>query len=113
MYRHGSAERRLRLGSRAVHSPAVLDRARRRWDLCEVSADRDDQPAHRRGAVFPPPSQAPDDTPALVVPRMEPPPASLEAMVHSRREAGEATASWPLWLALLVIAAAVTGYVLR
>jgi hypothetical protein len=35
-------------------------------------------------------------------------------MVHSgRRDEREGVASWTLWLALLVIAAAVTGYVLR
>jgi hypothetical protein len=45
---------------------------------------------------------------------MEPPPPSLEAMVQSSAEARDATGpSWLLWLALVGVAAAVTGYVLR
>ena len=83
-----------------------------------MSGTRDDQPV-RRGAVRPPPSTAPDDAPETIdVPRMEPPPASLEAMVHSRRRVASAQpeSHWLLWVALLVlvvVAAAITGYVTR
>jgi hypothetical protein len=46
---------------------------------------------------------------------MEPPPPSLEAMIQSRSRESEPAgrASWLLWLALIVLAAAVTGYVMR
>ena len=44
---------------------------------------------------------------------MEPPPASLEAMVQSGRAGDEATVPAWLWIALLVVAAAVTAYVMR
>jgi hypothetical protein len=88
-----------------------------RWDRCWVPGIDDDAPAPRRGAVPPPPSLAPDDAPALIeVPRMEPPPPSLEAMVQSagrpsrRRDTGN---SWPLWIAVVVVAAVITFYVTR
>jgi hypothetical protein len=46
---------------------------------------------------------------------MEPPPPSLEAMVRSNRrdDGAEPRASWLLWLALMVVAVAVTAYVAR
>lgn len=78
-----------------------------------VSGPPDDPSARRRGAVPPPPSLGPDEPPAPVVPRMEPPPASLEAMVHSGRAGDEASVPAWLWIVLLVVAAAVTAYVMR
>ena len=82
-----------------------------------MSASRDDEPVKPRGAVRPPPSLAPDDAPASVdVPRMDPPPASLEAMVRSARDPGESEdgPAWLLWVVLLAMAvAALTGYVLK
>ena len=51
------------------------------------------------------------------MPRMEPPPSSLEAMVQRRSRApsspASASSSWLVWVALVVVAAAITGYVLR
>jgi hypothetical protein len=97
----------------------ALDPLGRRWDRSEVpgSGSDDDAPAPRRGAVWPPPSLAPDDAPAAIeVPRMEPPPASLEAMVQNgRRESasGGGGSSWWLWALLVTAAVAVTGYVMR
>jgi hypothetical protein len=46
---------------------------------------------------------------------MDPPPASLEAMVQSaqRSPSRETGSSWWLWLALVVAAAAITGYVMQ
>lgn len=78
-----------------------------------MPGSRDDERA--RGAVRPPPSLASDDAPESVdVPRMEPPPPSLEAMVQSgQRTAAESGSSWLLWVALVVVAALVTGYVMR
>jgi hypothetical protein len=65
----------------------------------------------------PPPSLAPDDAPdTLGVPRLEPPPPSLEAMVQSgvrRPEPKSSSSAWLLWLALVVVAAGVTAYVMR
>jgi hypothetical protein len=81
-----------------------------------VSGESDDAPRPKRGAVRPPPSLAPDDAPPSVdVPRMDPPPPSLEAMVQSnRREAeSEAGPAWWLWVLLVLAGAAVTAYVMR
>lgn len=77
-----------------------------------MPGDRDDENAPRRGAVRPPPSDAPS---RVEVPRMEPPPPSLEAMVQSNRQDArpDARGSWLLWLALFVVAVAVTAYVAR
>jgi len=77
-----------------------------------VSGESDDANAPRRGAVRPPPSDAPSH---VDVPRMEPPPPSLEAMVRSSRQDArrDAGGTWLLWLALLVVAVAVTAYVAR
>ncbi len=59
---------------------------------------------------LPPP---PDDSPESVdVPRMEPPPASLEAMVRSRPGsplAPERQSSW-VWIGLIAIAIAAIAY---
>jgi hypothetical protein len=46
---------------------------------------------------------------------MDPPPASLGAMVNSapRSAVRETGSSWWPWLALVVAAAAITGYVMR
>ncbi|MEI9949600.1 MAG: hypothetical protein WDO74_11625 [Pseudomonadota bacterium] len=65
----------------------------------------------RAGRPYLPPP--PDDSPESVdVPRMEPPPASLEAMVRSRRGSPlsvERGQSW-LWMVLLILAIAVIAY---
>ena len=95
-----------------------LDPAGSRWDRSKVSGSSDDERSRGRGAVRPPPSSVPADAPDLVdVPRMEPPPPSLEAMVQSRprssRGRESASSSWLLWLLLVVVAAAVTAYVTR
>lgn len=97
---------------------AALDRLDQRWDRFGVSGSGSDEdaPVPRRGAVRPPPSLAPDDVPDSVhVPRMEPPPPSLEAMVQSNGRSGgpEHNQSWWLWLALVVAAVIVTGLVMR
>jgi hypothetical protein len=81
-----------------------------------VSGSHDDAPARRRGAVPPPPSLAPDDAPdSIRVPRMEPPPPSLEAMVQSgqRGDSEPPATPWWVWALLLAAAVAVTGYVMR
>jgi hypothetical protein len=46
---------------------------------------------------------------------MEPPPPSLEAMVQSgaRSSQRESGSSWLLWIAIVVVAAGVTAYVMR
>lgn len=74
----------------------------------------DDEPAPRRGAVPPPPSSD-EGLDSVHMPRMEPPPPSLEAMIQSRARVEEPTGgpSWWLWLVLIVVAAVVTGYVMR
>ena len=81
-----------------------------------VSSPGDDEPARRRGAVPPPRSLAPEDAPdAIDVPRMEPPPPSLEAMVqsvgHARRP--EPKSNWSLWVVVALVVAALTAYVMR
>lgn len=72
-------------------------------------------PPRKRGAVPPPPHSA-DDAPAPVdVPRMEPPPPSLEAMIKSTRSAPAAERSmrWLLVLVMVAMAVAATSYVMR
>jgi hypothetical protein len=46
---------------------------------------------------------------------MEPPPASLEAMVHSARRtpADKSGSSWLLWVLLVIVTAVISGYVMR
>jgi hypothetical protein len=46
---------------------------------------------------------------------MEPPPPSLEAMVQSRSRSlpAEEGSSWLLWVVLVVVAAIITGYVMK
>lgn len=65
----------------------------------------------------PPPSEAPEDVPSIHLPRMEPPPPSLEAMVTSTRsKVGRpepAGASWWVWAVVALLTAAVSAYVLR
>lgn len=66
----------------------------------------------------PPPSLAPDDAPeSVAVPRMEPPPPSLEAMVTSTRpklrKPEPVSSSWWVWLVVALITAAVSAYVTR
>ena len=71
-------------------------------------------PKNPRGSshYLPPP---PDDSPESVdVPRMEPPPASLEAMVRSRPGAplpAERHSTW-IWVALIVVAIGAIAYYL-
>ena len=67
-----------------------------------------DPPAPRRGSrpYLPPPPETGDDSPdSFEVPRMEPPPRSLEAMVRRRPGSPLAPAKssrW-LWIALLMV----------
>lgn len=76
-----------------------------------MPGESDDVPVPRRGAVRPPPSGAPA---SVDVPRMEPPPPSLEAMVgSSRREAKGAGGAWLLWLAVVLVAVGLTAYLTR
>ena len=81
-----------------------------------MSGPSDDEPVRRRGAVPPPRSLAPEDAPdAVEVPRMEPPPPSLEAMVQSvdRVRRPEPNSSWVLWVVVALVTAALTAYVMR
>ena len=77
-----------------------------------------DHPNQRRGSqpYLPPPPETRDDSPESVdVPRMDPPPASLEAMVRSRPGSAvrsDRDSTW-LWLSLiLAIGVVITVYVL-
>ena len=81
-----------------------------------MTRNSDDAPLPKRGVVRPPPSLAPDDAPEVEVPRMEPPPPSLEAMVQSTgrgRAKPEPSRRWLLWLALALVALGITAYVMR
>ena len=81
-----------------------------------MSGSSDDAPVRQRGAVRPPPGEAPEDAPdAVEVPRMEPPPPSLEAMVQrgQRPQRAEPGGSWLLWILLVLVAAGITAYVAR
>ena len=77
-----------------------------------------DPPNKRLGSqpYLPPPPETRDDSPdSLKIPRMESPPASLEAMVRSgpRSSATERDSTW-IWLCMvLAVGLAVTVYVLR
>jgi len=60
----------------------------------------------------------PEDSPdSIHMPRMEPPPPSLEAMVQSRTVSAKpepsSSTGWLLWLMLVVVAAGITAYVTR
>ncbi len=74
-----------------------------------------DPPEPRRGSrpYLPPPPETRDDSPeSFAVPRMEPPPSSLEAMVRRRPgapSAPERSARWP-WIALLMLTIGVIMY---
>ena len=79
-----------------------------------------DPPKFRQGSqpYLPPPPETQDDSPNSVdVPRMEPPPASLEAMVRNgmgspaRRPERDFTWVWVSMLLVLIVA--ITVYVLR
>ena len=78
------------------------------------------EPPHNyRGSqpYLPPPPETGEDSPeALDVPRMEPPPASLEAMVRSgpgSRVEPERDSTW-LWVSLLlVVGVLVSIYIIR
>jgi hypothetical protein len=87
-----------------------------------VPGENDDVPPRARGAVRPPPSLTPGDAPdSIKVPRMEPPPPSLEAMVENRgrrlkRKPPEPKASsLGVWVvvALALATAALTAYLMR
>lgn len=87
-----------------------------------MPGENDDVPPRARGAVRPPPSLSPEDAPDRVsVPRMEPPPPSLEAMVELRgRRAlkkppppkASPARAWVL-VGLGLVTAALTAYLLR
>lgn len=102
-----------------VSSPgaAALDPTAWRWDRSGVSGSSDDVPERRRGAVRPPPSPVPDDAPASIdVPRMEPPPPSLEAMIQSIERLPKRPppgSSWLVWLLVGLVMALVAAYVMR
>jgi len=79
-----------------------------------VSGSTDDGSGHARRVVRPPPSSG--DSSEVEVPRLEPPPPSLEAMVQSaprRAPAEKERSSWPLVLVLVLLAAVITAYVSR
>lgn len=80
-----------------------------------VSGPTDDGSHRARGVVRPPPARVSEDgTSSVEVPRLEPPPPSLEAMVQSRpggRDSERAT--WPLLVALVLLGALITAYVSR
>ena len=72
-------------------------------------------PEPRRGSrpYLPPPPETRDDSPeSFDVPRMEPPPASLEALVRKRPAppaAPERSSRW-LWIGLLMVTLGVAMY---
>jgi hypothetical protein len=81
-----------------------------------VPGNSDDLPVPppRRGAVRPPPHPGGEAPESVDVPRMEPPPASLEAMVQgSRRDHGERRTRWLVVGALVAGALAAISYLLR
>ncbi|MES1183105.1 MAG: hypothetical protein ABUL60_04785 [Myxococcales bacterium] len=77
-------------------------------------------PPRARGAVRPPPSLTPGDAPeAVEVPRMSPPPPSLEAMVERgarrpkpKRPEPAVSSPW-VWVVVALITAALTAYFIR
>jgi hypothetical protein len=82
--------------------------------LSSVSGSSDDGSHRGRGIVRPPPG--PDGDSEVEVPRLEPPPPSLEAMVQSAplKPQVEQRSSWPVLLVLALLAAVViTAYVSR
>jgi hypothetical protein len=76
-----------------------------------------DRPNQRQGSqpYLPPPPETRDDSPESVdVPRMEPPPASLEAMVRSGPGSNAAPERNWIWVSMvLAVGAGITFYVLR
>ncbi len=78
-----------------------------------------DFPNRRQGSqpYLPPPPETRDDSPeSVAVPRMEPPPASLEAMVRSgpgSKSGSDRDSTW-LWVTMvLAVGVVITVYVLR
>lgn len=72
-------------------------------------SEPEDKPRGSRHYLPPPPDGSPE---SVDVPRMEPPPASLEAMVRSRPGSplsAERTSSW-LWITLIVLVIAALAY---
>jgi hypothetical protein len=70
-----------------------------------------DKPSGSRHYLPPPPDDSPE---SVAVPRMEPPPPSLEALMRSRPGAPltiERRPSWP-WVVLLIIAIGAIAYYL-
>jgi hypothetical protein len=66
--------------------------------------------------VPPPRSLAPEDAPdSIDVPRMDPPPPSLEAMVQSAgsTRGPEPKSNWIFWVVIALVTAALTVYVMR
>lgn len=93
-----------------------LDRGGSCWDL-ERSVSEPPKPHLSSKPYLPPPPESRDDSPESVdVPRMEPPPASLEAMVRSRPGSSARADRDPTWLWVLLVLAVgvvITVYVLR
>ena len=87
-----------------------LDGAARHWDDRFRVANPNDK--HRASQPYLPPP--PDDSPeSIAVPRMEPPPASLEAMVRRPiAPAGRFGGSPWIWLTLLVVVVGLLAYYL-
>ena len=74
-------------------------------------SDKSDKPGGSRHYLPPPPDESAE---SVDVPRMEPPPPSLEAMVHSRPGAPlspERQPSW-VWIALIMIVIGAIAYYL-
>ena len=87
----------------------LLDRSERAWDARIVVSELPDRPRGSRPYLPPPPDDGPE---SVHVPRIEPPPASLEAMVRSKPGAQlppERGPSW-VWTVLLIVAIAAIAY---
>lgn len=82
--------------------------------LAIVPGPNDDGSPRARGVVRPPPG-AEDEPASVEVPRLEPPPPSLEAMVQSapRPRESDERLTWPVIVGLVLVAALITAYVWR
>lgn len=78
-----------------------------------VSGSSDDGQHRGRGVVRPPPTSS--DASEVEVPRLEPPPPSLEAMVQSTplKPPAPERPTWPVLVVLVLLAAVLTVYVSR
>ena len=89
----------------------LLDRSESAWDAPILVSELPDKPRGSRGYLPPPPDDAPE---SVHVPRIEPPPASLEAMVRSKPGAElvpERGPTW-VWTVLLIVAIGAIAYYL-